>query len=49
MVFMRRKISAVLVMISVAIVFFGCGRKVGNYSIEEHIQRISEKGFLAKT
>ena len=49
MVFMKEIISVILVMISVAIVFSGCGRKVSNYSVEEHIQRISEKGFLAKT
>ena len=48
MVFVRRKISAVLVMISVAIVFFGCGRKVSNYPAEEYIQRISERVSLQK-
>lgn len=35
-------------LISVVIVFSGCGRKVGNYSVEEYIQRISEKVFLQK-
>ncbi|MDY4676568.1 MAG: hypothetical protein SO373_05420 [Candidatus Borkfalkiaceae bacterium] len=45
---MREIISVILVMISVAIVFSGCGRKISNYSIEEYIQRISEKVFLQK-
>ena len=49
MVFMREIISAISVLISVVIVFSGCGRKVSDYSVEEYIQRISEKGFLAKT
>ena len=40
---MKRVISVILVLISVAIVFSGCGRKVSNYSVEEHIQRISER------
>ena len=43
MVFMKRIISVILVLISVVIVFSGCGRKVSNYSVEEHIQRISER------
>ena len=46
---MKRVISVILVLISVVIVFSGCGRKISNYSIEEHIQRILKKGFLAKT
>ena len=45
MVFMRSIFS---VLISVVIVFSGCGRKVGNYSVEEHIQRISERVSLQK-
>lgn len=40
---MKRVISVILVLISVVIVFSGCGRKVSNYSVEEHIQRISER------
>ena len=40
---MKRMISVILVLISVVIVFSGCGRKVSNYSVEEHIQRISER------
>lgn len=40
---MKRIISVILVLISVVIVFSGCGRKVSNYSVEEHIQRISER------
>ena len=40
---MKRAISVILVLISVVIVFSGCGRKVSNYSVEEHIQRISER------
>ena len=40
---MKRMTSVILVLISVVIVFSGCGRKVSNYSVEEHIQRISER------
>ena len=40
---MKRIISVILVVISVVIVFSGCGRKVSDYSVEEHIQRISER------
>ena len=40
---MKRMISVIFVLISVVIVFSGCGRKVSNYSVEEHIQRISER------
>ena len=40
---MKRVISVILVVISVVIVFSGCGRKVSDYSVEEHIQRISER------
>lgn len=43
MVFMKRIISVILALISVLIVFSGCGRKVSNYSVEEHMQRISER------
>ena len=45
---MRSIISAISVLISVVIVLSGCGRKVGNYSVEEHIQRISERVSLQK-
>lgn len=44
---MKRIISVILVMISVAIVFSGCDI-IGCYSVEEYIQRISEKVFLQK-
>ena len=40
---MKRMISVILVLISVVIVLSGCGRKVSDYSVEEHIQRISER------
>ena len=40
--------SIISVLISVVIVFPRCGRKVSNYSVEEYMQRISEKVFLQK-
>ena len=47
-VLMRRIISVILVLVFVVIVFSGCGRKVGYYSVEEYIQRISERVSLQK-